>query len=85
MEGASRTLACARGHVAWVGGIGRQRGRMAGDAEIPPQDPKEKVPLRSAATICAAGVSGGVLCEYACAALSFANPPKFCIFVKQYY
>ena len=69
MEGASRTLACARGHVAGVGGIGRQRGRMAGYAALPPQDPKEKVPLRSAATICAAGGSGGVACEYADTAL----------------
>ena len=69
MEGASRTLACARGHVAWVGGIGRQRGRMAGDVALPPQDPAQEVPLRGANAVCAAGGSGGVACEYADTAL----------------
>ena len=69
MEGAPWTLACARGHVAGVGGIGWQRGCMVGDAALPPQDSEEKVPLRGADTICAAGGSGGVACEYADTAL----------------
>ena len=64
MESTAWTLAGAGGHADGVGGIGWQRGCMAGNATLPPQDPKEKVPLRSADSFCAAGGCGAVLFEY---------------------
>ena len=85
MEGTSWTLACARSHADGIGGIGWQRGCMAGNAAFPPQDPEEEVPLRCACALCATGGSGGVLCEYIDSALGFAVSPKFCIFVMLYY
>lgn len=85
MEGTEWTLACARDYAAGACGVGRQRGRVAGDAALPPQDPEEEVPLRCACALCATGGCGGVLCEYIDSALGFAVSPKFCIFVMLYY
>ena len=69
MEGAAWTLAGAGGHAAGVCGIGRQRGRMAGDAALPPQDTEEEVPLRGAGYFCIAAGGGGVLSEHAYSSL----------------
>ena len=64
MEGAAWTLACARSHADGIGGIGWQRGCMAGNAAFPPQDTKEEVPLRRADIVCAATDGSAVLFEY---------------------
>ena len=65
MEGSAWTLAGAGGHVAGACGFGRQRGRMAGDAALPPQDPEEEVPLRGAGLFCIAADGRAALFEYA--------------------
>ena len=65
-------MACARGHVAGAGGIGRQRGRMAGDAALPPQDTEEEVPLWGAGDICNAAGCGAALFEHAYSTLILA-------------
>ena len=64
MEGTAWTLACARSHADGLGGIGWQRGCMAGDAALPPQDPEEEVPLRCACAVCATGGCGAILFEH---------------------
>ena len=71
-EGTTWMLACARGHVAGAGGIGRQRGRLAGDAALPPQDTEEEVPLWGAGDICNAAGWGAALFEHAYSTLILA-------------
>ena len=65
VEGAPWTLAGARSHIAGAYGIGRQRGRMAGDAALPPQDTEEEVPLWGAGYFCIAAGGSAALFEHA--------------------
>ena len=61
MEGAAQALAHPGECVVGIGGLGRQRRGVVGDAGVAPQDPAQEVQVRRACDIRRAGGAGGVV------------------------